>query len=91
MLTKLAILSDSKSEKCLGVKNSKIRITGLAAAKSVGDKLPMLVIGESKAPRFFKNIRSLPYRYKSRKKSWMDSTLFEKWDSELDVKFQKEN
>ena len=39
----------SKSEKCSGGKNSKTRITGLAAANSVDDKLPMFVIGKSKA------------------------------------------
>ena len=80
-----------KSEKCSGGKNSKIRITGLAAANSVGDKLPMFIIGKSKAPRCFKNVISLPCRYRSQKKSWMDSTLFEEWVRELDVKFQKEN
>ena len=80
-----------KSEKCSGGKNSKIRITGLAAANSVCDKLPMFVIGKSKAPRCFKNVTSLPCRYRSQKKSWMDSTLFEQWVRELVVKFQKEN
>ena len=77
--------------KCSGGKNSKIRITGLAAANSVGDKLPMFVIGKSKAPRCFKNVTSLLCRYRSQKKRWMDSTLFEEWVRELDVKFQKEN
>ena len=80
-----------KSEKCSGGKNSKIRITGLAAANSVGDKLLMFVIGKSKAPRCFKNVTSLPRRYRPQKKSWMDSTLYEEWFRELDVKFQKEN
>ena len=80
-----------KSEKCSGGKNSKIRITGLAAANSVGDKLPMFVIGKSKAPMCFKNVTSLPCRYRSQKESWMDSTLFEEWVCELDVKFQKKN
>ena len=80
-----------KSEKCSGGKNSKIRITGLAAANSVGDKLPMFVIGKSKAPRCFKNVASLPCRYRSQTKSWMDSTLSEEWVRELDLKFQKEN
>ena len=47
-----------KSEKCSGGKNSKIRITGLAAANSLGDQLPMFVIGKSKAPRCFKNVTS---------------------------------
>ena len=42
-----------KSEQCSGGKNSKIRITGLAAANSVGDKLPMFVIGKSNAPRSY--------------------------------------
>ena len=80
-----------KSEKCSGGKNGKIRITGVAAANSVGDKLPMFVIGKSKAPRCFKNATSSPCRYRSQKKSWMDSTLFEEWVRELDMKFQKEN
>ena len=80
-----------KSEKCSGGNNSKIRITGLAAANSVGDKLLMFVIGKSKAPRCFKNVTPLPCRYRSQKKSWMDSTLFEEWVHKLDVKFQKEN
>ena len=81
-----------KSGKCSkGGKNSKIRITGLAAANCVGDKLPMFVIGKSRAPRCFKNVTSLPCRYRSQKKSWMNSTLFEEWVRELDVKFRKEN
>ena len=80
-----------KSEKCSGGKNSKIRITCLAAANPVGDKLPMFVTGKSKAPSCFKNVISLPCRYRSQKKSWMDSILFEEWIRELDVKFQKEN
>ena len=80
-----------KSEEYSGGKNSKIRIIGLAAANSVGDKLPMFVIGKSKAPWCFNNVTSLPCRYRSQKKSWMDSTLFEEWVRELDVKFQKEN
>ena len=75
-----------KSEKCSGGKNSKIRITCLAAANPVGDRLPMFVTGKSKAPSFFKNVISLPCRYRSQKKSWMDSILFEEWVRELDVK-----
>ena len=80
-----------KSEKCSGGKNSKIRIAGLAAANAVGDKLPMFVIGKSKTPRCFKNVSSLPCRYRSQKKSWMDSALFEEWVRELDVKFHKQS
>ena len=39
-----------KSDKCSGGKHSKIRITGLAAANAVGDKLPMFVIKNFKNP-----------------------------------------
>ena len=42
-----------KSEKCSSGKLSKQRITGLAAANAVGDKLPLLVIGKSAKPRCF--------------------------------------
>ena len=49
-----------KSEKCSGCKHNKIRITGVAAANSVGDKLPIFVIGISKNPQCFKNEKSLP-------------------------------
>ena len=39
-----------KSEKCYGGKLSKIRVTGMAAANVMGDKLPMFVIGKAKNP-----------------------------------------
>ena len=39
-----------KSEKCYGGKLSKIRITGMAAANAMGDKLPMFVIRKGKNP-----------------------------------------
>ena len=68
-----------KTEKCSGGKLSKIRITGLAAANAFGNKLPMFVIGKAKNPRYFKNIKKLPCRDRSQRKSWMDSVLFEEW------------
>ena len=64
-----------KNERCSGGKHSKVRLTGLAAANAVGDKLPMFVIGKSAKPRCFKDIKSLPCQYCSQKKSWMDGTL----------------
>ena len=51
-----------KSEKCYGGKLSKIRITGMAAANAIGNKLPMFVIGKAKNPRCFKNVKLLPCR-----------------------------
>ena len=37
-----------KTEKCSGGKHSKIRITGLAAANAVDNKLPMLLLIKQK-------------------------------------------
>ena len=79
-----------KNEKCTGGKHSKIRLTGMAAANMMGDKLPMFVIGKAAKPRCFKNIRQLPCMYRGQKKSWMSSELFEQWVRELDRKFKLE-
>ena len=79
-----------KGEKCSGGKNSKIRLTGLAAANMIGEKLPMFVIGKSQKPRCFKHIKSLPCRYRAQKKSWMNSELFEEWVREHYEKFENE-
>ena len=58
-----------KSESCIEGKHSKVRLTGMAAASAVGEKLPMFVIGKSKKPRFFNEIRSSPCRYRHQNKS----------------------
>ncbi len=79
-----------KSEKCTGGKHSKVRLTGMAAANAIGDKLPMFVIGRAKKPRCFAGVRSLPCRYRNQKKSWMDGDLFKEWVKELDSKFVAE-
>ena len=68
-----------KDEKCSGSKNSKIRLTGLAAANMCGENIPMFVIGKSDKLRCFKGIKNTPCRYRVQKKSWMDSELFEEW------------
>ena len=60
-----------KGEKCSGEKKSKIRLTEIAAASAIEEKLPMFVIWKSKNPRCFKNVKHLPCEYKSQKKSWM--------------------
>lgn len=77
-----------KSEKCIGGKLSKERITVLVAANMTGTvKRKLLVIGKFKNPRSFKNIKNLPVTYKANKSPWMTSQIFEdeirKWDSEL--------
>ena len=79
-----------KNENCVGGKHSKLRLTELTTAKAVGEKLPLFVIGKSKKPRCFKHIKHLPCRYRSQKKSWMDSILFEEWVRQVDRRFTKE-
>ena len=76
-----------KGEECSGGKNSKIRLTGLAAANMCGEKIPIFVIGKSNKLRCFKWIKSTPCRYRAQNKNWMDSKLFEKWVREQDRKF----
>ena len=70
---------------------SKVRLTGMAAASVTGEKLPMLVIWKSKNPRCFKNVKHLPCEYKSQKKSWMNSEIFEEWVRKLDRKFRADD
>ena len=62
-------------------------MTGLAAANICGEKIPMFVIGKSKKPRCLKEIKRTLFRYRTPKKSWMDSELFEEWVREQDRKF----
>ena len=62
----------------------------MAAANSVGNKLPLFVVGKAKNPRCFKNIKKLPCRYRSQRKSWIDSVLFEEWVRDVNKKFQAE-
>ena len=76
-----------KGEKCFREKNSKVRLTGMAAASVTGENLPMFVIWKSKNPRCFKNVKHLPCEYKSQKKSWMNSEIFEEWVRKLDGSF----
>ena len=80
-----------KGEKCSGGKKSKVRLTGMAAASAVGEKLPMFVIWKSKNPHCFKNVKHLPFEYKSQKKSWMNSEIFEEWVCKLDRKFRADD
>ena len=77
-----------KSQKCSEGKNSKVRLNGMAARNAIGEKLPMFVIGKSKTLRCFKHTKNLPCKYKLKKKSWMDSQLFEEWCANLTEHFK---
>lgn len=77
-----------KGEKCIGGKMSKERITVLVCANLTGtEKRKLLVIGKTKNPRCFKNVKGLPVNYKANRKAWMTSDLFiselREWDKEL--------
>ena len=75
-------------EKCSGGKNSKVRLMVMAAANAIGKKLKMLVIGTSKKPRCFKNVKRLSCRYRAQKKSWIAGVLFEECIRKLESSFR---
>lgn len=79
-----------KDVKCSGGKQSKERLTALVCANMSGnDKLPILVIGKSKNPRCFKNVKSLPTEYVANKKAWMTSEFFINWLHQVDKQMTK--
>ena len=77
-----------KSEKYR--RQAQVRLTGLAAANAEGDKLPMFVIGKSAKPRYFTGVLNLPCRFRTQRKCWMDSTLFEEWVRERAPQFERQ-
>lgn len=80
------------NDSCTGGKNSKERVSLLIGANADGsEKLPLLMIGKSAKPRCFNNVKSLPLKYVSNRKSWMTSTIWEDYLLNLDKKFKEEN
>jgi hypothetical protein len=74
-----------KGQECHGGKMSKERITVLLCANSSGsEKLPLLIIGKSKKPRCFKNVKTLPVEYTNNKKAWMTRDIFTDWLKSVD-------
>ena len=78
-----------KKEQCIGGKESKVRMTGMAAPNALRDKIPIFVIGKSVKPCCFKGIKKKPCRYSAQKKCCTISDLFEEWVRELGRKFQR--
>lgn len=77
-----------KGDPCVGGKRSKDRITVLLAANMTGtERLPLLIIGKAEKPRCFKSIKKLPVDYRSNRKAWMTSEIFQAWLRELDRRF----
>ena len=51
----------------------------------------MFVIWKSKNPCCFKNVKHLPCQYKSQKKNWINSDIFEELVHKLDQKFRADD
>ena len=81
----------TSKDKSVPGKKSKVSLTGMAAANATGEKLPMFVIWKSKNSCCFKNVKHLPFEYKSQKKSWTNSEIFEEWVHKLDRNFRPDD
>ncbi|KAL3842406.1 hypothetical protein ACJMK2_020441 [Sinanodonta woodiana] len=56
------------------------RLTILLACNMDGsEKLDALVIGNSKSPRCFKNLKRLPVQYEANKNAWMTTEIWNSW------------
>ncbi|GFV69007.1 tigger transposable element-derived protein 6 [Trichonephila clavipes] len=72
-------------------KHSKERLTILLAVNMDGsEKITPLVIGKSAKPRCFKGMNSFPTKYRSNKKPWMTSELFNEWLVSLNSDMKRE-
>ncbi|XP_046684859.1 tigger transposable element-derived protein 6-like [Homalodisca vitripennis] len=81
-----------KDEKCHGGKHSKERLTLLVTVNMDGsEKLKPLLIGKAAKPRCFKGIQSFPVTYRSNKKAWMTTELFNEWLNSLNSDMKKQN
>lgn len=82
-----------KSEKCIGGKFSKERLTILFCANMAGEKELLLVIGKAARPRAFKHvpITALPVDWKSNKKAWMTREVMSEWLQQFNRKMRNQN
>ncbi|XP_042908264.1 tigger transposable element-derived protein 4-like [Parasteatoda tepidariorum] len=79
-----------KGEKCSGGKHNKDRITLLVGANMDGTE-KLLMIGKSRNPRCFKNVKSKHIEYHSNTKAWMTANIFEDWLLDLNRTYQRKN
>ncbi|GFX45142.1 tigger transposable element-derived protein 6 [Trichonephila clavipes] len=54
------------------------------------EKITSLIIGKSANPRCFKGINSFPTKYRSNKKAWMTTELFNEWLVQLNSDMKRE-
>ncbi|XP_014451818.1 tigger transposable element-derived protein 4 [Alligator mississippiensis] len=75
-----------RDKRCIDGEHSKQRLTILLMANMDGsDKRKPLVIGKSKNPCCFKNVKSLPVYYTANKKAWMVGAVFEEFVRDFDA------
>ena len=74
-----------------GVKVAKDRVTVLVCNNMAGSKSRLLVIGKSKQPRCFKNVKTFPTEYRSSQNAWMTSQIWTNWLQNWDLQLCKEN
>ena len=61
-----------------GFKTAKDRVTLLITCNMAGEKEDLSLIGKSKAPRCFKDIKTLPLSYEFSQNAWMTGNIFER-------------
>ena len=72
-----------------GSKTAKDRMTLLLACNMDGsEKINPLVIGKSKNPRCFKNVKNLPVEYDAKKNAWMTADIWKDWLRRVDNKMR---
>nr|XP_014095325.1 tigger transposable element-derived protein 6 [Bactrocera oleae]XP_014095331.1 tigger transposable element-derived protein 6 [Bactrocera oleae]XP_014095339.1 tigger transposable element-derived protein 6 [Bactrocera oleae]XP_014095347.1 tigger transposable element-derived protein 6 [Bactrocera oleae] len=82
-----------KSEKCIGGKLCKERLTILFCTNMAGQKELLLVIGKAAIPRAFKHLslNELPVDWKSNKTAWMTREIMTAWLTQLNRKMRFQN
>ena len=75
----------------MGVKVAEDRLIVLVWNNMAGLKSRLLVIGKSKQPRCFKNVKTFPREYRSSRNAWMTSQIWTNWLQNWDLQLCKEN
>ena len=75
-----------------GSKKVKDRITALVAVNMDGsDKRPLLIVGKSWQPRWFRGVQQLPLSYSNNNNMWMTGDLFRTWLADFERDMAKKN
>ena len=73
-------LAGREGTQAAGRKNPRDRVTVMTCANATGShKIKLVVIGKSKKPRCFKNVRNFSVIYRGQKSAWIDQAIFEDW------------